>query len=272
MELEGWTSPFAQAEVASPPPCPIVLDLDGDGTESVAISAGAYFDHNADGFAEATGWVGPDDGLLVWDRNEDGEINSGRELFGNQTLLQNNQLAADGFAALAEWDANSDGKIDASDAVWADLKIWVDANGDGVSASDELFSFTDLGIASISLSHTAGSGVDAQGNNLALTGTFTWTDSTTSQVADYLFQRDTTLTIPEEWLSETSEVAALPDVTGFGTVYDLHQAVLRSSSRSSPATPSTPAATPGSSSASARPPIIPLPWSFPRGSTSRDSS
>jgi hypothetical protein len=68
-------------------PSPIMLDLDGDGVETVSLNNGTYFDHAADGFAEQTGWVGKDDGLLVRDLNGNGVIDSGRELFGSETLL-----------------------------------------------------------------------------------------------------------------------------------------------------------------------------------------
>jgi Ca2+-binding RTX toxin-like protein len=207
-----------------------VLDLDGDGTESTAVSAGISFDHDADGFAEATGWAGADDGLLVWDRDADGRIGSGRELFGTETLLQNGQYAANGFAALAEWDANADGKIDASDALWANLKVWVDADGDGFSAADELLTLSGAGVASINLGYTSGSGVDAAGNEVWLTGSLTRTDASIGQVTDYRFARDMTLTIPEEWLELPAAIATLPDVTGFGTVYDLRQAMVRDTS------------------------------------------
>jgi hypothetical protein len=78
MDLEGWTDYFNQAEQ---PPSPIVLDLDGDGVETIAEGFGVYFDHKADGFAESTGWVAADDGLLVMYRDGDGRIGSGRELF-----------------------------------------------------------------------------------------------------------------------------------------------------------------------------------------------
>ncbi len=117
----------------SPPPCgdPLILDLDGDGIETISMKDGAYFDHDGNGFAEQTGWSGPDDGLLVWDRNGDGIINDGKELFGDQTILQNGERATNGFQALAEWDDNLDGKIDANDAVWSNLKIWRDFDEDG---------------------------------------------------------------------------------------------------------------------------------------------
>jgi Ca2+-binding RTX toxin-like protein len=229
-EVPGsWSEPFESASGVYPPMSPLVLDLDGDGTESVSVTAGAYFDHNADGFSEATGWAGPNDGLLVWDRNADGRIGSGRELFGTQTLLQNGQLAANGFVALAEWDANTDGKIDPSDPIWADLKIWVDDDGDGFSAADEFLSLGDAGVASINLGYANGPGLDAAGNEEWLTGSFTRADASTGVVTDYRFVRDTKLTIPEEWLEIPTVVGELPAVKGFGTVYDLHQAMIRDS-------------------------------------------
>lgn len=105
--LEQSVLDFETAESTSPAPVrltgsPIILDLDGDGIETIGVNAGAYFDHGGDGFAEQTGWVGADDGLLVWDRNSDGRINDGKELFGSETLLSDGTKAANGYAALAE--------------------------------------------------------------------------------------------------------------------------------------------------------------------------
>lgn len=64
---------------------PLILDLDGDGIETSGVKDGAWFDHKGDGFAEQTGWVGKDDGLLVMDRNGNGRIEAGSELFGDST-------------------------------------------------------------------------------------------------------------------------------------------------------------------------------------------
>jgi hypothetical protein len=221
MKLEGWNVPFEEAEdTPAPPSSPLVLDLNGDGTHSISVIAGAYFDHNADGFAEATGWVSAEDGLLVWDRNENGTIDSGRELFGDQTLLQNEQLAANGFAALAEWDGNSDGKIDASDSIWGSLKVWQDVDGDGFSSADELLAMSQAGVLSINLGYSAGSGPDANGNSAWLEGTFTRTDSTSGAMTDYLFEVDTVRTIPEEWVEVSASIQALPDAAaGVCAVY-----------------------------------------------------
>jgi len=70
---------FGQAEQTA---SPLVLDLNGDGVKALGISAGVYFDHDGNGFAQLSGWVSPDDGLLVWDRNGNGQIDDGSELFG----------------------------------------------------------------------------------------------------------------------------------------------------------------------------------------------
>ncbi|MBI5556778.1 MAG: hypothetical protein HY885_04010, partial [Deltaproteobacteria bacterium] len=74
-------------QTATVQPSPLILDLDGDGVETTPVNADAYFDHAGDGFAEQTGWVGADDGLLVYDRNANGTIDTGAELFGDNTLL-----------------------------------------------------------------------------------------------------------------------------------------------------------------------------------------
>jgi hypothetical protein len=136
--------PDAREEIS-----PVILDLDGDGVETIASGDGAYFDHDGNGFAEQTGWAASDDGILVMDRNNDGIINDGRELFGSETILSNGQRASNGFEALSELDDNHDGKIDASDAAFANLKVWQDIDGDGYSTSDELKSLSELGIESI---------------------------------------------------------------------------------------------------------------------------
>jgi hypothetical protein len=137
--------------------------LDGDGIETTGRGNRIVFDHNADGVKNGTGWVNADDGLLVLDRDGNGTIDSGRELFGDNTIKSNGERAKNGFDALADFDLNADGKIDALDDVFANLRIWRDLNQDGISQSEELLTLSDLNIASINLQNTK--------NNTNLNGT-----------------------------------------------------------------------------------------------------
>lgn len=93
---------------------PLALDLNGNGTIDIIGIDGyhnALFDHDGDGIATATTWVDKQDGLLVLDKNNDGIINDGTELFGDSTKI-NGRLAKHGFEALASLDDNRDGVID----------------------------------------------------------------------------------------------------------------------------------------------------------------
>jgi Ca2+-binding RTX toxin-like protein len=209
---------------------PLVLDLDGDGVETLALADGVYFDHDGDGFAEKTGWIAPDDGLLALDRNGNGTIDGGAELFGDQTVLAGGVKAADGFAALAELDGNRDGRIDAGDAAYTQLRIWRDLNRDGLSSADELSTLADLGIVSIDTASDPSELVDPQGNEHRLLGSFTRADGATGAVADVWFRRDTADTMAEEWLDVPEDIAALPNLPGGGSVYDLDQAMVRDTS------------------------------------------
>ncbi|MCA3239488.1 MAG: hypothetical protein ING32_15140, partial [Curvibacter sp.] len=76
-------NPFKRAKRWQPPRDPIVVDLDGDGIETVGLASNVYFDHDGDGVLTKTGWAGKDDALLVWDRNANGSIDTGAELFGD---------------------------------------------------------------------------------------------------------------------------------------------------------------------------------------------
>ena len=130
---------------------PLILDLNKDGILTSAISKNTNFDHDGNGFAERTAWISQGDGLLVMDRDGNGSIDTGKELFGDQTILANGNKAANGFAALAELDKNRDGKIDANDAAWSELRVWLD-NGNGITEAGELKTLDELGIKSLNMS------------------------------------------------------------------------------------------------------------------------
>jgi Ca2+-binding RTX toxin-like protein len=155
---------------------PLVLDLDGDGLELSDATGDVLFDFNGDGVKTGTGWARPDDGFLVRDLNSNGVIDSGCELFGVDTLKRNGQMASDGFDALADLDANGDGKINAADEVFGQLRLWQDANQDGITQAGELKSLLDLDITSINIGGNPPgpqAGQTINGNRVALSATFT---------------------------------------------------------------------------------------------------
>ncbi|OSZ71346.1 hypothetical protein CAP37_19110 [Hydrogenophaga sp. IBVHS1] len=138
---------------------PIILDLDGDGTVETtprdAAGTGLYFDLDNSGYAERSGWVGADDGLLVRDLNGNSRIDSGAELFGNHTVLADGSRAFNGFHALAELDENQDGVIDASDTeTLGSLRIWKDADGDGQTDAGELLTLAQAGVSALNVGYT----------------------------------------------------------------------------------------------------------------------
>lgn len=207
---------------------PLVLDLNGDGVVgSIGESDGAHFDADGNGFAEATGWVSPDDGLLVRDLNGDGAITSGAELFGDQTRLPNGDLASNGFEAIAALDTNQDGVVDAQDAAWAQLRIWKDANSNGVVDDGELLTLQEAGVASLRTAYSTVNQPDASGNTLAQQGVFTRADGTTGKAGSFLFDQDSIDSVPLKWLAESDSILGLPDLEGSGRVYSLRQAMVR---------------------------------------------
>jgi len=214
-----------KTQTASVVRSPIILDLDGTGINTVGFDAGVQFDHDSNGFAELTGWLGSGDGLLVWDRNDNGVIDNGQELFGDNALLVNGQSAVNGFAALAEHDCNGDGVIDANDAIWSELRIWRDHSQDGLTDEGELLTLDEAGVQSINVSYTNSNYVDANGNAHKQVGSYTTTDGEQRVVADVWFKTDPTHSQPADWVEVSEEIVQLPDAQGYGKVRDLHQAM-----------------------------------------------
>lgn len=209
---------------------PLVLDLDGDGVETIALENGVYFDHDGNGFAQQTGWVGRDDGLLVLDRNGNGLIDSGRELFGSQTMASiDGSLESNGFSALSRLDSDGNRLIDGSDSSFSSLKVWIDVDGNGKASGDELHGLAELGIESISLAYASG-GVDAQGNMHSQIGSYNRTDGLVGKIHDVWFKQDAGNTLDYGIQPPGSEDPAIPDVAGFGSVPSLRKAVAGDSS------------------------------------------
>jgi hypothetical protein len=214
---------------------PLALDLDSDGIETVSADSGITFDFDGDGLKTGTGWVKGDDGFLVLDRNGNGSIDNGNELFGVDTVKDNGQKASNGFDALRDLDGNADGVFDAQDEQFANVRVWQDLNQDGVAQAYELKSLAEHDITAINLGSTA-TNQNSNGNLISAVGTFVRGDGSEGSVngnqslaanldlATNPFYREHTDTIA---LSDS--VKALSDMKGSGAVRDLREAAMLSS-------------------------------------------
>ncbi len=211
---------FAQAPNTA---SPLVLDLDGDGVETSALGYGdgrstTYFDMDNDGFAEPTGWATGGDGLLALDKNGNGKIDNQGEPFGNSATF------ADGFAALKALDSNADGKITSADAQWSKLRVWVDADKDGVTDAGELKTLADLKITQVNLNTTAQTNVYNNENAVSANSTFVMNGAART-VSDVWFRNDQ---MDTRFTGETTlnvKTLFLPTLKGFGNLKDLHVAM-----------------------------------------------
>ncbi len=150
---------------------PIVIDSLGDGFNLTSLSDGVTFDITGVGLPVRVAWIQGDEAWLALDRNGNGTIDSGLELFGNVTpqTMPLDRSAANGFNALAEFDkpssgGNSDNVISSGDAIFASLKLWRDDNHNGISELAELNSLPALGVAEIDLKYKTSKRADEHGN------------------------------------------------------------------------------------------------------------
>jgi hypothetical protein len=236
---------------------PLALDLNGDGIATISANDGIMFDHNNAGIRYGTGWINPNDGWLALDRNGNGKIDSGRELFGDNTRKLDGNFAAHAYDALKSFDTNNDGQVSAADATgdadssgtidgsetywdidnngeydasvdktFADLRVWVDANSNGNTDGGELKTLAELNIVSIGTGKTAVNVADENGNLNTFKGNYT---NTSGEVVDgtrsfNLLQN----TFHRDWPNSPNippDVAALPNMQGSGAVRNLHEAM-----------------------------------------------
>ncbi len=194
---------------------PLALDLNHNGKIDTtnANSSNTLFDMDNNGMSEITGWIDKEDGLLVYDKNNNGKIDNINELFGNENK--------DGYRELRELiNSNDDNVIDKNDTKFKDLKIWQDLNGDGISQNNELKTLDELNITSINL-NSKNTNIDDNGNNIFKTSTFT-------QNGQEYLSGDVNLAVDKRFTDfrgdYTLSVDALflPWLRGYGDVKDAH--------------------------------------------------
>jgi hypothetical protein len=163
---------FGSTGSGNAPDCsPIIIDVTGEGIKLTQARFGVHFDMKGTGIKSIVAWTWPGEGaqgFLALDRNGNGTVDDGTELFGNFTP----QPASDspnGFAALAEYDkpengGNGDGVISALDKIWGKLMIWVDYNHDGISQPEELKPLSFYHIEAVDLVYKEDKHIDSAGN------------------------------------------------------------------------------------------------------------
>lgn len=180
-EQENWCNGFTGLCTNCPgqlvdglcTPTPVLIDVLGNGISLTSLPHGVYFDLDLDGVAEPIAWTpaGSDDAFLVLDRDGNGRIDDGRELFGDITPQPKPPAGENknGFLALAEFDkaangGNGDGIITKHDSIFLAMRLWQDTNHNGFSERNELHRLEDLGLKTIELDYKQSKRSDKHGN------------------------------------------------------------------------------------------------------------
>jgi hypothetical protein len=177
------------------------------------------FDLMNNGKQDRIGWIGKNAGLLTLDINGKNGIENGSELFGEYSARVNESqkkgLAdanfVDGFSALAQYDTNFDGVIDAKDPVFKKLNVWMDKNHDGKSQPSELKPLAAMKIKSIALDFakvaTANKKTLVNGNEIRLLGHYVMDDGKRYDIADVWFNQRTATAKLEDVFPMSRKVA-----------------------------------------------------------------
>ena len=206
---------------------PIIIDMNKNSITSSAIDSLTHFDHNNDSLREKTAWIDSGDSFLALDKNNNGLIDNGTELFGNHTITDTSYPyilsgGTNGFEALKLYDDNGDGIINMQDRVFDKLLLWNDVNKDGLSQSDELSYLKDSNIAAISLDYKNTNTIE-NGNTIKQSSKVFFKDGTTTIANDVWFKVDPSKVVEKEY-NFNDEINSLPQIEARGGFSSLRKA------------------------------------------------
>ena len=197
---------------------PLVLDTNDDGTigTTTVTESETYFDITGDGIKERVGWIKSEDALLVYDKNEDGQIGGVDEVFGN--------LTTEGFDELRETiDSNYDNKIDKRDILFNRLQVWHDYDADGKVDGGELKTLKEANVTSIDL-NSVQTNIPTNGHTITEASHYQTNDGYEKLVADVHLAYDGRITTVDtaqlEDFSIDLDTLTLPRLRGYGKVID----------------------------------------------------
>lgn len=161
---------------------PIVIDVNDAGYHLTSADKGVMFDFFGDGRRARWAWTDPAYGnaWLVMDRNGNGKIDSAKEMFGNITEQVGTKIR-NGFLALEMFDENRDGNIDFRDYAFQFLRLWIDANQDGISQQAELHTLASKHLKGIYTAYKESEKKDRYGNRFAMKGSVLLDDGRKSE-------------------------------------------------------------------------------------------
>ena len=195
------------------------VDLNNDGLETIELNRKQiYFDVDNDGFRELTGWVSGKDAILTIDRNNNGKIDNQLEIFGS--------LTSQGDIELSLLDSNNDKVINMDDKAFSQIRLWRDANENGVTDNNELKSLSDVGIVSINIGLQP---LNIENNKNFITGKsfVIYKNGKTRNLYYVKNSYSINNTIVAGDYSISANVIDLPWLRGYGRTYDLQYSATR---------------------------------------------
>ncbi len=148
------------------PGSPILLDLGHESYQLTSLTDGVLFDLRNEGHRISVAWTraNAEVAFLAVDRNGNGRIDNGAELFGNFTPLATGDIAANGYVALREFDDDRNDVVNAADAGWKLLLLWVDRDHNGLSSAGELTPIAESSVTALETEYLPVGRKDRQGN------------------------------------------------------------------------------------------------------------